>query len=134
MQKTNKPLSPIERLIAEKNDINIKCRLQEEKLNKDFIYIKENASSLLLSGLSSLIFSSGSDKKNSKKNDIPLDKDSNGVVQNNTYSVNDYLSIAKSLLPVAWEIIQPIIITWGINKAKSLLLGIFSKNKKPVKK
>ena len=124
-------LTPIERLAAEKKEIESLCRLQEKKLNNDYVYIRENASGLLLSGLASLLFSSGNIKKGGAKQ--TADASNNSSVEKNTsFSASDYLNIAKSLLPVAWEIAQPVIITWGINKAKSLLLGLFTKKKTPV--
>ena len=125
----DKHLTPIERLVAEKKEIEAQCRLQEEKLNDDYIYIRENASGLLLSGLTSLLFSSGNSKNGGVKQTAGA-SGSGRIEENVSFSASDYLNIAKSLLPVAWEIAQPIIITWGINKAKSLLLGLFTKKKK----
>ena len=120
------PLTPIEQLLAEKAELKVQCRKQEEKLNGDFTYIRDNASGLLLSGLSALLFSSGGNgRKGEKSTTVEGDVD-----KNTAYSIYDYINIAKGLLPVAWEVIQPLVITWGINKAKSLLLGLFSKKKK----
>jgi len=119
-------LTPIEQLLAEKAELKVRCRKQEEKLNDDFTYIRENASGLLLSGLSLLLFSSGSNnRKGEKPSTVKGD-----AGKNTAYSIYDYINIAKGLLPVAWEVIQPLVITWGINKAKSLLWGLFSKKKK----
>ena len=121
-----KTMTPFELLIAEKADIKDKCRKQEEKLNEDFTYIRKNASGLLLSGLSSLFFSSGNNGVKDKKTSVS----NSNAKKNVAYSISDYMNIAKGLLPVAWDVIQPIIITWSINKAKSLLWGLFSKKKK----
>ena len=52
----SKQQTPLERLISDKERIQRQCKRQEQKLNEDFSYIQENAGSLLLSGLSSLIF------------------------------------------------------------------------------
>jgi len=37
--------------------------------------------------------------------------------------------MAKSLLPVAWDIARPMIIIWGIKKAKSYFFGLFAGKK-----
>ena len=48
--------TPLEKLLADKQRIQQACLEQENKINKTFTYIQENAGSLLLSGLSSLLF------------------------------------------------------------------------------
>ena len=48
--------TPIEKLLAEKQQVQEACRKQEEKLNQTFAFIQANAGSLLLSGFSSLLF------------------------------------------------------------------------------
>ena len=54
----NNQQTPLEKLISDKERIQRQCKRQEQKLNEDFSYIQENAGSLLLSGLSSLLFPS----------------------------------------------------------------------------
>ncbi len=49
-QIQNKPLTPLEKLISDKERIRKQCVIQEQKLNDDFSYIQENAGSLLISG------------------------------------------------------------------------------------
>ena len=44
--------TPLEKLLADKQRIQQACLEQENKINKTFTYIQENAGSLLLSGLS----------------------------------------------------------------------------------
>lgn len=51
----NNRQTPLEKLISDKERIQRQCKRQEQKLNEDFSYIQENAGSLLLSGLSSLL-------------------------------------------------------------------------------
>lgn len=51
----NNQQTPLEKLISDKERIQRQCKRQEQKLNEDFSYIQENAGSLLLSGLSSLL-------------------------------------------------------------------------------
>ena len=49
-------LTPRERLKAERLRLQQACLLQEQRLNEDFAYVQENAGSLLMSGLSMLLF------------------------------------------------------------------------------
>ena len=63
----NNQQTPLEKLISDKERIQRQCKRQEQKLNEDFSYIQENAGSLLLSGLSSLLFPSN--KSTTKTND-----------------------------------------------------------------
>ena len=132
----NKQLTPIEKLLADKNILKEKCRTQEKKLNDDFTYIRDNATSLLLSGVSALIFPPKNTPKTTSDKQLSI---TSGTENNNTsksqLSISEYFTIAKSLLPVAWEIVQPIIIAWGIKKAKSFFLGLFTEKKsKPSRK
>ena len=129
-------LTPIEQLISDKIDLEKRCRTQEKKLNNDFTYIQNNATSLLLSGVSTLFFPSPKTTKNATGKQTVI---SSGAESDNTtkspLSVSDYFTIAKSLLPVAWEIVQPMIIAWGVKKAKLYILGLFtSKKSSPLRK
>lgn len=121
----NKQQTPLEKLISDKNRLQESCRLQEQKLNADFTYIHENAASLLMSGFSALIF--------------PKQKQASPNTQQTTYSkadeeitslgLTDILSLGKSMMPVAWDIIKPILISWGIKKAGSVLTKVLFKKK-----
>ena len=51
----NPQQTPLEKLISERRRIQQECMVQEQKLNADFSYIQENAGTLLLSGLSTLL-------------------------------------------------------------------------------
>ena len=69
----NPQQTPLEKLISDKERIQRQCKRQEQKLNEDFSYIQENAGSLLLSGLSSLLFPSNkSTTKTNDKNTAPV--------------------------------------------------------------
>ena len=98
----NNQQTPLEKLISDKERIQRQCKRQEQKLNEDFSYIQENAGSLLLSGLSSLLFPSN--KSTTKTND-------------------------KNTAPVTAG--QPsIAMTWGIKKAKKWFSNLLFKKKK----
>ena len=121
--------TPFESLLAEKEQIRQQCRQQEIKLNEAFAYINENAVSLLLSGLSSLLFPGSATAKNKKalassSAYIPVDN-----TQSTSFGLSDYLSIGKMMVPVIWEITKPVLITWGINKVKKIIAQAFKSSK-----
>ncbi len=124
---TNKQQTPWEKLIADKERVSDQCRQHERKLNEDFAYIQENAGSLLLSGLSSLLFpgnKSGGKTKEGSTSVIPAEQAPVSL------GIADYLSIAKGMIPIAWDIIQPMLVTWGIQKAKRWISRSLFKKKK----
>ena len=122
----NSQPTPLEKLISDKQRLSAKCKQQEQKLNEEFSYIQENAGSLLLSGLSAVLFSSPKQKSAAKEGkDTPTTKEPSVSL-----SVSDYFSIAKGMIPVAWEVVQPIIMTWGLNKAKNWFFNHLFKKKK----
>ena len=126
-QTTNNQLTPLEKLTFEKRRLQEECRLQANKLNDDFAYIQENTGSLLMSGLSALLFphskQTASKGKRTSSNTVP-------AATPVDFGLSGYLSIAKGMLPVVWDVVQPIIMTWGIKKAQKWLVGLFSSKKK----
>ena len=121
--------TPLENLLAEKEQIRQQCRQQELKLNETFAYFSENAGSLLISGLSSLLFPGpATSKKNkalpSSSAYIPVDN-----AQSASFSLSDYLSIGKMMVPAIWEITKPMLITWGIKKVKKIIAQSFKSSK-----
>lgn len=52
----NPQQTPLEKLISDRRRIQQECTIQEQKLNADFSHIQENAGTLLLSGVSALLF------------------------------------------------------------------------------
>jgi len=121
----NNRQTPLEKLISDKERIQRQCKRQEQKLNEDFSYIQENAGSLLLSGLSSLLFPSNkSTTKTNDKNTAPVTAGQPSIA----LGISDYLSIAKGMIPIAWDLAQPFIMTWGIKKAKKWFSNLLFKN------
>ena len=113
----NNRQTPLEKLISDKERIQRQCKRQEQKLNEDFSYIQENAGSLLLSGLSSLLFPSNkSTTKTNDKNTAPVTAGQPSIA----LGISDYLSIAKGMIPIAWDLAQPFIMTWGIKKCEKI--------------
>lgn len=118
--------TPLEKLISDKQRIQHACRLQEQKLNDDFLYIQENASSLLLSGVSSLLF-----PKTKKANaGSPTDAAPTTEIPSGPLNISDYLSVAQGLLPVAWDVVRPLLVTWGIRKAQTWIISKLFRKKK----
>ena len=113
--------SPLEKLLADKEQIRHQCQQQEQRLNASVAYIQDHAGSLLLSGVSSLLFS-GSSKTAKMPIAVPPSKGSQEKI---SLGLADYLSIGKTMIPLLWEIVQPLIITWGIRKAKTIISNAF---------
>lgn len=122
----NNRQTPLEKLISDKERIQRQCKRQEQKLNEDSL-IYGDAGSLLLSGLSSLLFPSNkSTTKTNDKNTAPVTAGQPSIA----LGISDYLSIAKGMIPIAWDLAQPFIMTWGIKKAKKWFSNLLFKKKK----
>ena len=124
-QIQNKPLTPLEKLISDKERIRKQCVIQEQKLNDDFSYIQENAGSLLISGFTTLLFPNTKSKKTESS-----DTATSASKPVTPIGFSDYLSIAQGLLPVAWDVVRPFLLTWGIRKAQSWFTNLLFKKKK----
>ena len=128
-QTTNQlqTLTPLERLLHEKQRVTEECELRKIKLNADCAYIQAHAGSLLLSGLSSLLFPGGNKKQEAK---APSSRAATAAGTAMPLGWSDFLSIGKSLLPVAWEVAQPILMTWGIKKVRNWFSRLLFPKKK----
>lgn len=119
--------TPLERLIAEKERILSACERQGHKLDEDFTYIQDHAGNLLLSGLSSFLFPG---KKSSAKTGVstamPMVPGSSSV----SMGISDVLSILKGMIPIAWEVVQPMLMAWGIKKAEKWIYNRLFKKKR----
>jgi hypothetical protein len=115
----NRQPTPIDKLHADKAQLKRIIKTSEQNLGKEFLYLRDNFSSLMISGFISMLSSSGKSKKEKE----PLGK---------VLKPSDYLSLGKEMLPIVWKIAQPFVLTWSINIAKNLMSGIFTrKRKKP---
>ena len=124
-QIQNKPLTPLEKLISDKERIRKQCVIQEQKLNDDFSYLQENAGSLLISGFTTLLFPNSKSKKTESTETATTASQPVTPI-----GFSDYLSIAQGLLPVAWDVVRPLLLTWGIRKAQSWFTNLLFKKKK----
>lgn len=118
-------MTPLEQLQANKQRLQTACHEQEKKINATFSYIQENAGSLLLSSVSSLLFPS---KPVRKAEGNPAVKQEHTA--SSPLSTADIFALGKSLLPVAWDILQPILVSWSIRTAKKKIIGLFTSKKK----
>ncbi|MDR2042427.1 MAG: hypothetical protein LBP98_08965 [Tannerella sp.] len=118
--------TPQEILSARKALLQEQCRTGEQKLNEDFAYLRDNAGSLLLSGLSWLITPGTG---TSKRANVTPAKTGVASPASSVFSWSGILSTTKTLGPIVWEIAQPMLVSWGINKLKQW----FFKPKKQLK-
>jgi len=125
----NKPPTPLEKLLADKNELEVKCNIREKQLYADFEFIRDNAHSIFLSGLSSLLFAYGRAKKKSIKQSLALANDNQSLQNNRPYSPSSWLSVVNAFTPMLWDFVKPLIINWGVNKAKNYLIALFSAKK-----
>ena len=116
--------TPLETLLVDKERIRQQSRQQELKLNAAFTYVSENVGSLLLSGVSSILFS-GSGKSKTNKALTSSGYIQTDDAQSTSFGLSDYLSIGKMMIPVIWEITKPVIIAWGIKKVKKIIAQAF---------
>lgn len=116
-QTQTKPPTPLEKLLSDKEQLRRRCAMQQKKLNDDFLYVQENAARLLLSGFSAMLFPDTAAKR-------PTPSGAASASDNpRTPSAIDYPGIAKELLPVAWSVAKPVLLSWGIRKIQSWFVG-----------
>jgi hypothetical protein len=118
--------TPSEILSAQKARLEEEINISRRKLDSDLVYLKENSTSLLFSGLTNIIFPAAiTTKEKPDSANLSVSKK-----EAKPFSSTDILALSKNMLPIVWEIVRPIIISWGIDKAKSLIIGAFSGNKR----
>lgn len=126
MQQTqNKPLTPLEKLISDKARIRRECAIQEQMLSDDFSYIQENAGNLLISGFTTLLFPNSKSKKTESTEAV-----ASPMQVLPSLGISDYLNMAQGVLPLAWDVAKPFLLTWGIKKAQRWITHLFTKKKK----
>ena len=124
----SKQQTALEKLISDRQQIQAKCAIQKQKLNEDFSYIHENLGSLFLSGVSSLLFSSSKEKKNETETNQPKQTSRVSTV---SLGLSDYVSVAQSLLPMAWDIARPLLTAWGVRKIQTWVIKKLFTKKRP---
>lgn len=98
-------LTPLQVLTCEKNKLTKQCDQQEQLIGEHINYIHQNAGSLLIKGVSSVLFPTTVPKRSEPVANQPEDG-----------KLTDYLTQLKGYLPMVWDIARPLLITWGIGK------------------
>ncbi len=117
-----KPHTPLEKLLSDKEQLYRRCAQQQKKLNDDFSYIQENAAGVFLHGFTSLLFPGTTQKKATPSDAI-------AATSNRAPLSIDYLSILRELSPIAWDVVKPLLLTWGIKKIRSWFTGVLFQKK-----
>jgi len=118
--------TPLAKLQHKKELIRLESTIQQQKLDQHLSYMKDNAGSLALSGLSSMLFSGSKSSSPKEEKKQPLLSTTASL----PLGILKSLSYGKGLVPIVLEIAQPFLITWGLKTVKNLITGIFSKKKK----
>ena len=100
MNKTSLKQTPLSKLQADKQRLHLLCRIQEQKLNKEVLYIRENAGRLLFSDISALFSTSGSSKSEKKKNVL---SPASSTASLSSLRPADILSLGTGTFPYVWE-------------------------------
>lgn len=105
-------VSPIDKLRAERLALNEEIRGHEEKLKNNFSYAKHNWGSLLLSS----VISSSTNSVKSLFGGSTGDDNSSGFK-------SSWLDKMMLIAPMAWGILQPILLGMVTKKVTSLFFG-----------
>jgi hypothetical protein len=110
-------------LSARKTILQEQCRIRERKLNDDVAYFRENAGSLLFSGLSWLVAPG-----TGRRTGVTPAKTGAKPPVSSAFNLTDILSMAKAFWPAVREIVQPLLVSWVINRVGQWL---FKPKKRP---
>ncbi|MCD7975719.1 MAG: hypothetical protein LUG51_00660 [Tannerellaceae bacterium] len=114
LKKVKNSLTEYEKLLAEKCRVKASYKELEYKMDEDLKYLQHHGGSMILSSITSTIFPKSKDHHQEGPDET---EKSSGLLGSLNFS--DYLSIGKSLLPVAFSIAQPFLISWGLGKVQS---------------
>jgi hypothetical protein len=120
-----KQLTPIQILRLRKTEVENKCELMEKELSEDFEFVQDNALPILSRGISYMLFPKRRDNK--QKLYASENKQTSSVPA--TLDMDYFISLGKSLLPLAWDILKPIASMWAIKKVRSYVLKLISDDK-----
>ncbi|MDR2968444.1 MAG: hypothetical protein LBV32_02425 [Tannerellaceae bacterium] len=111
--------SPLEKLHAEQQQLRIDAHAQEEKIGADIKYIQSNGTRLLIRSVTSAILQ-GLPVTQSNRSDASA-RYSTGITGLVAGGLSAVMKERKGILPVAWKLVQPFVLTWGIKAVKRLL-------------
>ncbi|MDR0429919.1 MAG: hypothetical protein LBH58_05510 [Tannerellaceae bacterium] len=98
-----KKQTPLEKLQSDKLQAKMRNRKAAQRLNDNFVYIQNKGGRILFSSITSSKTKPG---------------------------LGDVLDIGAVILPRLWGIAKPVLLTWGIGKIQSLVLGKLLEKKK----
>lgn len=123
----SKHQTPTEKLRIEKCRVSRLLKEQEATINAHVSYVQDNAGRLFLSFISSMLFNPSSGKSGQLKT---VDTEKRGSkTASEPLSFADFVPLTKLMIPIAWDIAKPVLLSWGIKKAGTLLSGIFTRKK-----
>lgn len=114
MNQQNRQLTPLQILSYEKKRLTIRCDEQEQRINQHLSYIHQHAGRFLIAGMNSLFFPSTANIKSREQ-----------VTEDNT--LNTYLHVLKDLVPTIWEMVRPLLISWGFSKMRNSIKLLLKK-------
>jgi hypothetical protein len=120
-----KQLTPIQILRLRKTEVETKCELVEKELSEDFEFVQDNALPILSRGVSYVLFP----KRRNNKPKLPASENRQTSPAPATLDMDYLISIGKSLLPLAWNILKPIASMWAIRKVQNYVLKLISDDK-----
>ena len=116
MNQSKNKLTPIQILTCEKQKLMKQCDQQEQLIGEHITYIQQNAGSLIIKGVNSIMFPKNTPQKQSSSS---LHNEDNGL--------NGYLDQIKGYVPMLWGVVRPILISWGMNKFRRSLITLLKK-------
>lgn len=122
-------ITPLEDLRKEKAAIKQDCALAEERLAAQWLYMKDNAGSLIFNSILSSVLHSlgfGGPSKSEEKNISRVSSNRGGTIG----FIQNMFSGVSAYYPLIWEIVQPMLLAFAAKKIKS----IFTRKKKKKRK
>ncbi len=105
MNPPNSKLTPLQALTCEKMRLMKRCDQQEQLIGAHLDYIHQHAGTLMLKGVSSILFPKTVPQKANPTAESNVDND-----------LGDYFAQIKGYMPMVWEVVRPLLITWGVSK------------------
>jgi len=105
MNLPNSKLTPLQALTCEKMRLMKRCNQQEQLIGEHLGYIHQHAGRLLIKGVGSILFPAT----------LPIKSEPTSQ-QHGNKNLSDYFDQLKGYMPMLWEVLRPLVITWGINK------------------
>lgn len=104
-------MTPLEELRQEKEIVRRECKESEDRLAEHWVYLSDNAGSLLFQSAVNVVLGAFGFGGNKKKK------------EEESSSSHGLLSGLTAYYPVIWDIVQPLLWRFFIKKIKSLFSG-----------